>query len=96
MPRPLLLVGGYLVFAAVYFGFALAHGGGMVWPLMAAYGCYIAATEGVTKAFVADLAPATLRSSALGLFQGVTGLMVLGASIGAGVLWDVVGPQAPF
>jgi MFS family permease len=94
--RPMLLIGGYLVFAAVYLGFALASSGGLVWPLMAAYGFYIAATEGVTKAFVADLAPASLRSSALGMFQGLTGLAVLAASIGAGVLWDVVGPQAPF
>lgn len=96
VPRPLLLIGGYLVFAAVYLGFARAGSGALAWPLFATYGFYIAATEGVSKAFVADLAPASLRSSALGLFQGVTGLMVLAASIGAGVLWDVVGPGAPF
>lgn len=96
IPRPALLVCGYLVFGLVYLGFARAGDGALVWPLMAAYGFYIAATEGVMKAFVADLAPAGVRSSALGLFQGITGLMVLGASIGAGVLWDVVGPQAPF
>ncbi len=96
IPRPLLLIGGYLVFAAVYLGFARAGSGAVAWPLFAAYGFYIAATEGVTKAFVADLAPASLRSSALGLFQGATGLMALGASIAAGVLWDVVGPEAPF
>jgi MFS family permease len=94
--RPLLLAGGYVVFAAVYLGFALAGDERLVWPLMAAYGFYIAATEGVTKAFVADLAPASMRSSALGLFQGITGITVLGASIAAGVLWDVVGPEAPF
>lgn len=96
VPRPVLLIGGYLVFAAVYFGFARAGAGAVVWPLFAAYGFYIAATEGVMKAFVTDLAPPALRSSAQGLFQGVTGLMVLGASIGAGVLWDAVGPEAPF
>jgi MFS family permease len=96
IPRPLLLISGYLVFAAVYLGFARAGSGVVAWPLFAAYGFYIAATEGVTKAFVADLAPASLRSSALGLFQGATGLMALGASIAAGVLWDVAGPGAPF
>lgn len=96
IPRPLLLVGGYLTFAAVYFGFALAADEHLVWPLMAAYGFYIAATEGITRAFIADLAPESLRSSALGLFQGITGFMALGASIAAGVLWDVVGPEAPF
>mgnify|MGYP001195380843 FL=1 len=96
IPRPVLLVCGYLVFSAVYFGFARIENEHLVWPLMAAYGFYIAATEGVMKAAVVDLAPAQRRSSALGTFQGITGLMVLGASIGAGILWDTVGPQAPF
>ncbi len=96
IPRPVLLVCGYLVFSAVYFGFARIENEHLVWPLMAAYGFYIAATEGVMKAAVVDLAPAQRRSSALGTFQGITGLMVLGASIGAGILWDAVGPQAPF
>jgi len=96
IPRPVLLVCGYLVFSAVYFGFARIENEHLVWPLMAAYGFYIAATEGVMKAAVVDLAPAQRRSSALGTFQGITGLTVLGASIGAGILWDTVGPQAPF
>jgi len=96
IPRPVLLVCGYLVFSAVYFGFARIENEHLVWPLMAAYGFYIAATEGVMKAAVVDLAPAQRRSSALGTFQGITGLTVLGASIGAGILWDAVGPQAPF
>lgn len=96
IPRPVLLICGYLVFSAVYLGFARIENEHLVWPLMAAYGFYIAATEGVMKAAVVDLAPAQRRSSALGTFQGITGLMVLGASIGAGVLWDTVGPRAPF
>lgn len=96
IPRPLLVLGGYAVFAVVYFGFARAEATWTVWVLMAAYGFYIAATDGVTKAFVSDLAPSSLRSSALGTFQGLTGLMALAASVTAGVLWDVVSPAAPF
>jgi MFS family permease len=96
VPRPVLLVGGYLVFAAVYLGFATVSSEWVVWPLFALYGIYIAATDGITKAFVADMAPPSVRSSALGVFQGATGLVTLVASIAAGVLWDVVSPSAPF
>lgn len=96
VPRPLLLCAGYAVFAAVYFGFALAGERWVVWPLMATYGLYIAATDGVTKALIADLSPGSLRSSAMGLFQGVTGLTALFASVAAGVLWDQIDPSAPF
>ena len=96
VPRPALLLAGYLVFAAVYLGFAGSEADWAVWPLFGAYGLYIAATDGVAKAFIADLAPSSLRSSALGVFQGVTGLMALAASITAGVLWDTVSPRAPF
>lgn len=96
IPRPLLLCAGYAVFALVYFGFATAGDRWLVWPLMAAYGVYIAATDGVTKALITDLSPAAVRSSALGLFQGVTGLTALFASVTAGILWDQVDPSAPF
>lgn len=96
LPRPALLVGGYLVFAGVYSGFAFAGAAATVWPLFACYGVYMALTDGVTKAFVVDLSPAALRSTAIGLFQGVAGMTVLGASIGAGLLWDHVSPAAPF
>lgn len=96
IPRRAVVIGGYLVFAAVYLGFAVAEDGAYAWPLFALYGAYIAATEGVLKAFVADLAPAELRTTALGLFQGVTGGAVLVASLAAGVLWDTIGPAAPF
>lgn len=96
VPRPVLLASGYVIFAAVYLGFAVSSRDWAIWPLFACYGVYIAATDGVAKAFVADMAPASMRSSALGVFQGTTGLVTLVASIAAGVLWDVVSPKAPF
>lgn len=96
LPRPAVIVGGYLVFAAVYLGFALAGSQAVIWVLFPLYGAYIAATEGITKAFIADLAPAAARTTALGLFQGVTGGLVLAASLLAGVLWDAFGPGATF
>ncbi|MEP7216416.1 MAG: MFS transporter [Anaerolineaceae bacterium] len=96
IPRAWLVVAGWGVFAGVYAGFATAGSKTAVWPLFVAYGAYIALTDGVSKALVADLAPGPLRSSAMGLFQGATGLAALFASVTAGILWDHVSEGAPF
>lgn len=87
---------GYAVFALVYLGFALAGTGTAAWPLFAVYGVFMALTEGVGKAFVTDLAPAAGRATALGVYTGAIGAMVLVSSVLAGVLWDAIGPSAPF
>lgn len=96
LPRPVVLAGGLSVFAIVYAGFALAPGSGSIWPLFAAYGVYIAATEGVAKAWVADFVPAGAGGTAYGLFAAVTGGALLVASLGAGLLWSRVAPSAAF
>jgi hypothetical protein len=54
----------------------------------AAYGAYTALTDGVGKAWVADLLPARAMGTGLGLFQGITGGCVLVASIWAGLAWN--------
>lgn len=88
--------GGFAVFAAVYLGFALAGRGAVVWPLFAVYGLYMALTEGVGRAFVADFVPSERRATALGLYQGAMGAMILLSSVIAGALWDAIDPAAPF
>ena len=87
---------GLLVFAAVYVGFAFARQGWMIWVLFAVYGVYIAATDGVGKALAVDLVPDTVRGTAVGVFGTVSGVAAVLASIVAGLLWDKVGPAAPF
>ncbi len=96
LPRPAVVIGGQLVFAAVYLGFASASAPAAVWLLFPLYGAYIAATEGIVKAYIADLAPPDARTTALGIFQGLTGGLALVASLLAGVLWDAFGPRATF
>jgi MFS family permease len=59
------------------------------------YGLHKAALEPVQKTFVAELAPAQYRASALGGFQMATGLCALPASLGAGLLWDKTGMFTP-
>lgn len=59
------------------------------------YGLHKAALDPVQKTWVAELAPAQYRASALGGFQMVTGLCALPASLTAGLLWDKTGMFTP-
>ncbi|MDO8803182.1 MAG: MFS transporter [Elusimicrobiota bacterium] len=87
---------GFLVFAAVYAGFALADKPWMVWVLFALYGFYGAFNEGIAKAVVSHLSSADNRASAMGYFQGAMGFLAFFASALAGLLWDRISPAAPF
>ncbi len=100
--RRYVVIGGWLLYALVYLGFAWA---GHVWQfaiLYGLYGVYYAMTEGVAKALVADFVPAQRRGTAYGVYHAAVGLTVLPASVIAGVLWQGVGawtgwgPAAPF
>jgi MFS family permease len=94
--RRRVIAGGFAIFAVVYFGLAVVDAGAYVWLLFAVYGIYMALTEGVGRALVADFVGAQWRGTALGLYQGAMGLMILLSSVLAGVLWDQVGASAPF
>ncbi|MDO8715420.1 MAG: MFS transporter [Dehalococcoidales bacterium] len=94
--RKRLIILGWSIYALIYLGFALASSPWHIWLLFAGYGLYFGAFEGVGKAFVADLAPEDRRGTAYGLYNGVTSLALLPASLVAGWLWDSINPSAPF
>jgi MFS family permease len=87
---------GWVIYALVYFGFAFTGAVWHLWLLFAVYGVYYGVTEGVGKAFVADLVPAELRGTAYGYYQMVVGALLLPASVLAGYLWEAVSPATPF
>lgn len=91
-----LLVIGYAVFALVYAGFAVAADALLAGGLFLIYSLYYALTEGVSRALITDLVPASLRATAMGTYATTTGAALLPASLVAGALWDSVGPGAPF
>ncbi len=62
----------------------------------ALWGLHMGMTQGLLAALVADTAPPELRGTAFGMFNLVTGLAMLAASVIAGGLWDAVGPQGTF
>lgn len=93
--RPLIVV-GWVLYAAIYAGFAFAETSWHAWALFAAYGAVFGLTEGTEKALVADLVPAAQRGAAFGWYHGLTGVAALPASILFGVLWDVYSARAAF
>lgn len=70
------------------------------WPTMllgvALWGLHMGMTQGLLAAMVADTAPDDLRGTAFGLFNLVSGVVMLSASVIAGVLWERLGSQATF
>jgi MFS family permease len=60
------------------------------------WGLHMGFTQGLLATLVADTAPVELRGTAFGVFNLVTGLALLLASLIAGGLWDVAGPQGTF
>ncbi|HTP56717.1 MAG TPA: MFS transporter [Candidatus Paceibacterota bacterium] len=87
---------GWLAYALTYLGFALAAGAFIVWPLYILYGIYYAMSEGVARAFLADIVEFGHRGRAFGIYGMTVGLTTLPASFLAGFLWDRYGPRVPF
>jgi MFS family permease len=93
--RP-LIAAGWLVYAAVYLGFAAAVRPWHAWALFAAYGAVFGLSEGAEKALVADLAPAARRGAAFGWYNAAVGAAALPASLLFGVVWERHGAPAAF
>jgi len=87
---------GWSIYALAYLGLALASAAWHVWLLFLLYGLYYGIADGVSRAFVADLVPAERRGTAYGLYHTAVGLSLLPASLIAGWLWHLRGPEAPF
>ncbi len=96
MGRRTLLVAGYALYGLVYLGFGLASSPGSLWVLFPVYGLYMGISDGVEKALVADLAPTSIRATAIGLHATLVGIGLLPASLLAGWMWTSFGPAVPF
>lgn len=94
--RKSVLVFGLAVFAFVYLGFAFATEPLHFWILFGIYGFYMAATDGVGKAFAIDLLDENRKATAVGYLGTCTGIATLFASTTAGFLWDHYGSVATF
>ena len=87
---------GWIVYAAVYGAFALVDSAGLLIAVFLSYGLYFGLTEGVEKAWIADIAPQARRGTAFGYYNAVIGLGALAASLIFGVIWTRISPDAAF
>jgi len=94
--RKQLIIAGWMIYALVYFGFALSTGAAAFIAWFLFYGVYFAFTEGAEKAFVADLTPSERRGAAFGWYNAVTGIGALVASILFGELYEHFGAPVAF
>jgi MFS family permease len=94
--RKALIVSGWLLYAAVYAGFAYVSTAAGAWSLFLIYGLYFGLAEGAEKALVADLVGAGQRGTAFGLYNLALSVTYLPASLLMGALWDWRGARFAF
>jgi MFS family permease len=94
--RKRLIVAGWVLYAAVYAGFAFATHQASLWVLFLVYGIYFGLVEGAEKALVADLVRPEQRGTAYGLYNLAFGVTVFPASFLMGMIWDWKGPTVAF
>jgi MFS family permease len=91
-----LLSGGLLALIAADLILAGAASVPQVLAGTAVWGLHMGLTQGLLAALVAETAPADLRGTAFGLFNLMSGVALLAASVLAGWLWDGYGPTITF
>ena len=94
--RSAIAAAGYLVFAIVYFVFALAPSQLAIWLAMAFYGLFYALTNAVLKALIVETVTEDVRGRALGIYSFFTSVTTLLSSVITGALWKVYGAAVPF
>jgi len=93
--RTLLVFGlGMLIVADVVL--AVATSAAIAFLGTAFWGLHMAFTQGLLSKLVADTSPAEIRGTAFGIFNLITGIAILFASVIAGSLWSLFGAFATF
>lgn len=91
-----LFMAGLLLFAFVYAGFAFNPSIEAIFILFGVYGIFSAATDGVSKAWITNIAHNQNTATAVGFYTSCQSICTLGASIIAGFVWDKFGSSYAF
>ncbi len=91
-----LIVGGFALLILADLVLAVGGNVGLVLIGVALWGLHMGLTQGTLSALVADTAPEELRGTAFGVFNLVSGVATLAASVIAGALWELIGPDGTF
>lgn len=94
--RKRVILLGFVLFAILYYGFAIAGSTTAIWLLFGFYGLFMGLTEGIQKAFLATIIPQDFKATAFGVYNTVIGLAMFPASLIGGWLWDNISPSATF
>ena len=94
--RKRLIISGWILYAAVYAGFAFATQTISIWILFLIYGIYFGLAEGAEKALVADLVKPEQRGTAFGLYNLAFSITVFPASLLMGAVWNIWGAAPAF
>ena len=94
--RRALIITGWLIYAAVYAGFAWSRSIEALIGWFLVYSIYAAAVEGSEKALIADLTADAQRATAFGWHAAVQGVGALAAGISFGLIWQYFGAPAAF
>jgi MFS family permease len=91
-----ILVIGLLIFSVVYTGMGFASTIVVFGILFFLYGIYAAATEGISKALISNIAERSETATAIGFYTGLASIFSLLASSLAGLLWVIFGATVLF
>ena len=94
--RKRVILLGFILFAVLYYGFAIAKDATSIWMLFGFYGLFMGLTEGIQKAFLATIIPPDFKATAFGVYNTAVGLAMFPASVIGGWLWDKISPSATF
>ncbi len=87
---------GLIIFAVVYFFFGLIRTPFWLWILFPIYGVYIAATDGVSKAYISEFITKEESGTFFGAYYTLTAIGTFFASVAGGILWTLINPSATF
>ena len=91
-----ILISGFLTFAISFALSGFIKDGAWMWLVFVLYGLYMAQTDSIVKAHIANIVPPKMFGTAFGLYQTVVGICTFFASCIAGLLWTYVSSTAPF
>ena len=96
MPRTWLLAIGMAMLVLADMVLAMSRDATMLFVGVALWGLHMGLTQGIVASMIADVAPPEHRGTAFGVFNLVSGVALLAASVLAGALWDLHGPAWTF
>lgn len=94
--RKPIIVTSFIYYAIIYVLFGFANHAWMVWILFAAYGIFYGLSDGIFRAYVADIVEEENRATAYGVLNTVIGIFLLPASVLMGLVWVQFSSQIAF